>query len=863
MAEEENSDSSIHSFPEVIINENIPDANLELFDVRTEEINNVPNKDFYSECLSKIRISTKNTSSVLQQEKQVKSKDPFNIATFDKEESIDDVIQKQLDNIEVKNRRRSTLNNNRPKPPPPLISQKNIFEPGSCFSWFVIKGKCIRDIIPDYELFHCRAIFNNLLKSNQACYEAIFGLAKLLAHESKYDESIQLVKDALKLKPNDQLFQTWYAFLQMKNARKTKSEALKNKALFESLLRNYPNEIELLWGLMELSLSGLLAHRVEIEVPQHYATKIKDIDNYYGYLAWSAIFSSEGKEQKSLDIIKELARLNPTKPEAHLFLWDYYYHKIQDYSAAEDVSTEAFLKITEYECYNVLSCIKYAKSLFKNGKYRNCFELLQQKFLEHPTYTVFLYQYGKLCTKSEDYSFNGSAIGALQECLRICDKGRYGVIHYWLAKAFLLGRHPIDAYYSMESALECLELSEQKKIDEMNHEMKNFKEQIEALESVENFLKGRIITIEGIERYKLLSKKVKDLHRFSGDILLAKILWAEGHQEEALSVLTKTAAASGGRLAAYFQLYEYLWINKDYNTLKQLCKDMIKKCKNHQIPTKEWMKAHILYSKVLVKNSNPAKAILLLKCLAKVFPPLPFSSVQYTKHLQKATSIKDLQDLSNIQKEGPSNEISEYLESLTKSESPRPLRERRLLTDQAMDEENEEKAGEEIELPIVEVNERRSFSLRTRNIKKFNSLSIMTEFEDEEMEMILNNKGNIKNLNAPLPTGEGAYVGFSICSEPTFLYKIGKIAASFGVMIEDGLFAIHDYILLLVYERDPVFYEKRKSKALYWKVFLFLHLNDHQSALALIPKIRPSFTPAKIEKLNNMLRSKNIDVKIS
>lgn len=184
---------------------------------------------------------------------------------------------------------------------------------------------------------------------------------------------------------------------------------------------------------MELSLRGILAVGVDIDLPKFYASKIKEIDDYYGYLAWSEIFFNDDREwMKAIYVLKELVNTYPDRPEAYVKLWQHYYYNVKDFELAFDISFEGLVRVadSEYNIYSTLLCVNYAKSCFKMGKLKNCFEILQQKFSENPGYPIFLYQYGRLCTKSEDLSFNGTALGALQECLRICDKNRYGKIYY-------------------------------------------------------------------------------------------------------------------------------------------------------------------------------------------------------------------------------------------------------------------------------------------------------------------------------------------------------------------------------------------------------------------------------------------------
>jgi len=85
-----------------------------------------------------------------------------------------------------------------------------------------------------------------------------------------------------------------------------------------------------------------------------------------------------------------------------------------------------------------------AKAFFRTGQYIRCFELLQQQFIEQPSYTSLLFIYGKYVVKTVasairtvrqskgratgnekvDSGYLGSGIGALEECTRTCFKER-------------------------------------------------------------------------------------------------------------------------------------------------------------------------------------------------------------------------------------------------------------------------------------------------------------------------------------------------------------------------------------------------------------------------------------------------------
>ena len=72
---------------------------------------------------------------------------------------------------------------------------------------------------------------------------------------------------------------------------------------------------------MIISLKNYLKIGAEIEKPQHYAAKIKKIDEYFGLLAWSEILlKSENEKNNGECILKELIEVYSQNPEAYLKL---------------------------------------------------------------------------------------------------------------------------------------------------------------------------------------------------------------------------------------------------------------------------------------------------------------------------------------------------------------------------------------------------------------------------------------------------------------------------------------------------------------------------------------------------------------
>ena len=127
--------------------------------------------------------------------------------------------------------------------------------------------------------------------------------------------------------------------------------------------------------------------------------------------------------------------------------------------------------------YRILITLLYSKSLFLNREYLRCFELLQQEFINFPQFLSLIYAYGKyvilahsqVLTPNPEFFNNvtnpnikasilsgmhdqqsnmqknyiGSAIGALEECLRSQVKERHARISYFLGRAYQEQKRPL------------------------------------------------------------------------------------------------------------------------------------------------------------------------------------------------------------------------------------------------------------------------------------------------------------------------------------------------------------------------------------------------------------------------------------
>ena len=196
----------------------------------------------------------------------------------------------------------------------------------------------------------------------------------------------------------------------------------------------------------------------------------------------------------------------PSRPEPYIKLW-YYYYSMKSYNFALSVAEAAFLKLAEISGeYEVITNLNYAKSLFKMEKFRSCFELLQMMYTQNSQFLVYLYHYGRLCLKSKDPLFLGTAVGALEECLKICSHYRYGIIYYWLMTGYLAGNDKVQGYYYAKSGIPVL-TSIIERLSQSSHNRNHEKKVSFKLNEMKNLVKEMHMEMLNIEILdKILNK---------------------------------------------------------------------------------------------------------------------------------------------------------------------------------------------------------------------------------------------------------------------------------------------------------------------------------------------------------------------
>ncbi|OMJ91955.1 hypothetical protein SteCoe_5389 [Stentor coeruleus] len=754
-------------------------------DPPTPEFNSIDEGSFSSlnefDELLKSQIKVSNRNKELLKKLRIESERPIVNSTLFSPATFADINRKEYS----KNIRR----------PIQLETESNIkpsLNPSSYFLPYIVNGKSLKNMLPDFEYIKSFQFYSDPAFSPVYMPDFYFFLAKLKTYEGDFSKALFYITKVESESKDVQQIKLWKFLVSIYLASSFPLKA-KSKSFFcctnrDELTRpkylkklvkdikKYPVCIESLWSLMEISMMNVLKVGKNIECSRYYATKIKTIDKYYGYLAWACISIDENSSD-ALEILKSIISQYSERPEAYYIIWRYYY-TTHNYNLARDIASEAFLKVIDTDCpnYHVLFSLKLAKSYYLTNKFQSCLELLHLKFIDYPEYPVFLYYFCKYSVQSEDVIMTGIAKGILKELFRLCDNTREGNIYYWLSRAYMQSKEYPKAYRCAFNAVASLDIKERNKINEMKKIMYDMKVNMDRIEKLETKIQNETIDNQLWEKID----ELKDFHKPSGEILTAKAYIAQNNKVKAIETIRNMLVAHENNMTGYFLLLKIESISNEV-----LLKEMLVRAQSPQVPTQTWVKCALLYTKYLFHIFDYDKAFYVLRLCAKLLPPLPYANIPYCISLQNSETYEELSVA--------------YLEVLRN-----PLSGQKKLT----------LIGNVQELTIRILEDANKYKGSTKNMSKTNSLkssgrsknanTLGLQLEYDELNQI--------SLPSPLPTDRETS-GFNICSKPKFLYYICKFSVLMRKNKQEATMAITEFKELTKLDKYRCKIDKRLAKA--------------------------------------------------
>ena len=330
--------------------------------------------------------------------------------------------------------------------------------------------------------------------------------------------------------------------------------------------------------------------------------------------------------------------------------------------------------------------------------------------------------------------------------------------------------------------------------------------------------------------------KLSETHLVEGVISIGKSMW-KINQALALEFLLSYEKIIT-RCDYYFLLFSYFKIAKDYQKLKTYSKRLLKKCKSLLMTTKDWIMCHIWCAKAMKLIGKPEKAIFLLKCTGKVFPNLKYYDIKYTKILANSNTVTELLEASNFQRViSPSVHIvsNAYLDILASKDTPLFLQEKKGMaqmiyaTSSIANGSVMSNSSKYSEVQIEEYNPIDRQLLRQ-------SARFSSKLASGKLDILMQSRELL------------GFNGFSLSSDPLFLYCIGKFSSKSGVEYSDGLAALEDYLELV---ED----QKKRLKAIYYKIMILYQIKDIDLYLPLIKEALPLMESNKLVKRANELKT--------
>lgn len=283
-----------------------------------------------------------------------------------------------------------------------------------------------------------------------------------------------------------------------------------------------------------------------------------------------------------------------------------------------------------YSKYGILNVILYSKTLCKLHRYNAALELLQEKYIENPSFIQFLYYFGKICIKSDRTKLQATGLGALREVKRFVKNN--GKVFYLLGiacfssgriyqahKYFLKANVYIDPHCKLAQKLK-------KKIKKTSASIRAINEISRKTNS------GEEIDESAKEMFFLNYPYAHGMLK----LMTAKSLIKSQNLEAALEVIQGLNC-----IEAYTMLSEFICSGLEYEKANQIMYCALNKLKHRDIPTYEMVAAIQIYCKFLLKHKRVEKSLLILKSLLKLHPDWKIK-VPYCSQIQHADSINDL-----------------------------------------------------------------------------------------------------------------------------------------------------------------------------------------------------------------------------
>jgi tetratricopeptide (TPR) repeat protein len=473
--------------------------------------------------------------------------------------------------------------------------------------------------------------------------ESLFEQGKSQLYLNLDLEALKSFEKSLFIEPNDMSF-IWKVQVQVRNSKllqdyesswcgRRKGPKVKGsyKYLLEKLL-SLEESIEKNWVLMEMSCNRLLKVGKFIEPWQFYASKILNIDKYYGFLAW-AVQYSKSHDPRSVALLQRLTETFVSYPHAYILLWQHHYSR-KEYLKSYNIIAECFVKANDIRFHNFsnLIFILYSKSLFKLKRFTTALEMMQRKYEESENNLLFLYKFGKICIKAKTKKFIITGLSALKEVLRWVRN--FAKVNFWFAVACYKTGRLAKAEKHFQRVLYSLDVKEVKIANQVQEKIRKIAVKKAEIQSYkEKILKEKFPKLHDIEQ----SHYVEIIKTMQADEVLKS-----GNPEKALEILREVPSFEAFCLI-FHKILPGLPVKKGHKLLLE----KLEQLKRNSVPVYEFINSCVLFAEFLKNQQNYEEAFSVLKSVLNFFPNFK-ADVPYLKNSNISSISVKLIGLKNL-----------------------------------------------------------------------------------------------------------------------------------------------------------------------------------------------------------------------
>lgn len=700
----------------------------------------------------------------------------------------------------------------------------------NCLMLMMHQFQLINYYSSDFETIRCKQVYRSILDKDPNSSEANFGMCKLYAFEKNLDKALEYASKSCIDPSSEPLYMLWKIVLMIFHQKEYNTTAPvrylgilctsrgkpDKKRLLTTLseqLACLPDCIEKWWCYLELSIKKAK----KLEVPEYYASRLIESDKYVGYLAWARLLQ-DTKVYEAEKLLKSVIGKYPKRYEAYLILWKIYHYTLRDYNLAIGIIEQAFLKAACDQNARNMIIIAYSKSLYKRGNILSAAEILIHSYMSHTEFPAYLKIYGKICIKSEVPEILSSGLSALLEAYKQCASFRRCSINYWIGKAYLIRTEILDSLVYFSKALDTIENSSSSKGIKISKIISKHFQIIEIYERAEDRLKRRVY-----DELETLCRLLIDHNVYISEVIRARAYWEEGKREEAVECLKECSRVSSCKLEAHWLIMNWLIKMKKFDEASKAGLEMIHICNDKNVVATDWVKSHLFYSKFLEKNNDIESAILILKCIGKAFPNLPYIQLPYVYRLRNAQSAEELMKVIN--------------EDEIVHQSPTSLQPQDLMRS------------------ILNI---KQFESRFKLVRHWDPAYIYSHQLDHLLSPQYTSASDSYDFTTSSATDRSetlntilSFEQFSLCSDESFLYQIGKLCSRYKLYMSEGLLALSDYITIQIWKHSQTSLEKDYAicRAEYLKALILYNKKEYKDSWEILKRIAPKLYEGKDTKI--------------